>query len=425
MKNLHKVCMVFALAAAMLVTSGMMSKDAQASFHFRKEVNNQNLHLKFFGFSQLEARGGNGVAENNSGGDGVRFTAQRIRLGTKFYADENVFGKLFLDFNKSHDTEKAGLPEMIKDAFVGYKYNKALFTRIGMIKTPNGLDYTTPGWNLDIVERNKMEKGLVLERDMGVLVSGRYLGFGEGSVDGTEMGHEHVSKGFGYDIGVFNPAGRSASVISDNADEIQDHFNSTDELNDLTGDEADNKLRTGEAHTYVGRLHFDWTELLHFETSYGVAQDAGGLGTEDYKVFDIGATSMLGPLNLKAEYIQGTDIQGIDGWERQTYVGTIAYHFTQQFEGVVKHYQAESEFPDAEDLSLGNTYFGVNMFLKPLADELTRGNKRSLQNHRLQLNYVLASGDRQECKSRKFEEGSYGECGKLGDAVLAQYQYKF
>lgn len=408
MKNVLKLCTVLAFAAAMLVSSGMLQNDAQAAFSFEKEVNGRDLKLSYFGFSQLEARGGDGVAKkDDQSDDGLRFDAQRIRLGTKFYADDNVFGKLFLDFNKSHDTYKAGLPEMIKDAFVGYKYNKALFARIGMIKTPNGLDFTTPGWNLDIVERNGMEKGLVLERDMGVLVSGRYLGFGEGSVDGTEMGHEHVSKGFGYDIGVFNPAGRSGAVKHQGA------------LDDVNG-------TVGEAVAYAGRIHFDWDELLHFETSYGISQDAGGMGTEDYKVFDIGAASMIGPLNLKAEYIQGEDIQGVEGWERQTYIGTVAYHFTQQFEGVVKHYHAESEFPDEDDLSLGNTYFGVNVFLKPLANELTRGNKRSLQNHRLQLNYVWATGDRNECKARRLDEGnSYGDCGKLGDAVLAQYQYKF
>jgi hypothetical protein len=45
-----------------------------------------------------------------------------------------------------------------------------------MIKTPNGMDFTVPGWNLDIIQRGLLEKALVLERGFGVMLSGRLIG---------------------------------------------------------------------------------------------------------------------------------------------------------------------------------------------------------------------------------------------------------
>ncbi len=264
----------------------ILSSHAVAAFTIKSKVGDQDAKLKIYGFGQLEARAGEAFAKrSDQSDDGLRFNAQRVRIGMN-YSYMNMFSKLFLDFNQSHSTKKAGLPLMIKDAFVGYKFCDSAFVRLGMIKTPLGLDFTTPGWNLDNVERNKLEKGMVLERDMGVLLSGRFIGFGqkEGSAGGTQMGHEKSGKGFGYDIGVFNPAGRSDSVKDQGS---------------LSGDEK----TTGDALTYVGRLHFDWGEMLHCEAAYGVCQDAGGNGTEDYKVFDAGVGSYLGPIDLKLEYI--------------------------------------------------------------------------------------------------------------------------
>jgi hypothetical protein len=296
------------------------------------------------------------------------------------------------------------MPLMIKDAFVGYKWCDSAFIRLGMIKTPLGLDFTTPGWNLDIVERNALEKALVLERDMGVLLSGRFIGFDtpNGATDGTEMGHEKTGKGFGYDIGVFNPAGRSASVKD------QDSLSS-------------DAKTTGDALAYVGRLHFDWGEMLHCEAAYAVNEEAGGNGTEDYEVFDAGIGSYLGPLDLKLEYIYGQNILGVKDQDQSTIVGTCGYMLNSQYEFVVKHYQSSAEFADAamEDTDLGNTYFGINFFITDVrlsSDEISRKLRRQLQNHRIQFNYVMASGDDDKWK---------GMGGYTDDAYLLQWQYKF
>jgi len=145
---------------------------------------------KFFGYSQITAAVGKG-AEGNDDNDGLRFGADRIRLGYKI-KQGNAWGKLQVDFMKtdssgdttydvdngvltSNPNTKIGVPEIIKDAVVGYKFNDAANVMAGVFKTPVGMDFNTSGKGLDIVQRG-MEKKLVLERAAGLMVSGRNLG---------------------------------------------------------------------------------------------------------------------------------------------------------------------------------------------------------------------------------------------------------
>lgn len=381
----------------------MLPAPADAAFDLTSKVGDQDAKLRFYGFSQLEARAGDGMAKRaDQSDDGLRFQAQRIRIGMNYYYG-NMFGKLFLDFNQSHSTSRAGLPLMIKDAFVGYKCSDAAFIRLGMIKAPIGMDFTIPGWNLDIIERNKLEKGMVFERDMGLLLSGRFIGFGqkEGSAAGTQMGHEKSGKGIGYDIGVFNPAGRSDSVKDQ-------------------GSLSSDAKTLGDALAYAGRLHFDWGEPFHFEASYGVSEEAGGRGTEDYEVFDAGINSYLGPWNIKLEYIKGQNILGVKDADQSTYVGTLAYMINSEFELVAKHYQSNADYVGKEETDLGNTYLGFCYYITDVklpADQINRKLRRQLQNHRIQVNYVATSGD----------DGKdwTGKWGYTEDAYLVQWQYKF
>ncbi|MGM0453464.1 MAG: porin [Thermodesulfobacteriota bacterium] len=436
---------MFPVLAALIVAAFVFPNIAGASYKFERTLGEKQARLKFFGFSQLEARHGEGeAARTDTSDDGLRFDAQRIRLGTKYYYGK-MFGKLFLDFNQSHTNKGAGLPEMIKDAFIGYRFNDSAFFRLGMIKTPHGMGYTTAGWNLDIVERNKLDKGMVLERGMGALLSGRFIGFGNenaaepidhdhasmvgswfcqdcgtGLTDGTEMGHEHAGKGFGYDIGVFNPAGRSASVIRD------ENLQYTDVQYSLDGDEIvkdkteiDNRVK-GDALAYAARIHFDYGEPLHFEASYGVSEEAGGKGTEDFEAFDAGIDSLLGRWNVKLEYIYGTNIEGIKDENQATITATLAYLLHPKCEVVAKHYQAEADPADDTDSDLGNTYIGANFYLTDLGvdvDEIGKSARRSLQNNRIQVNYVFSSGDDGDDWT--------GNWGKTDDAALVQWQYKF
>lgn len=396
--RLITLALVLAVGLAYIPTSN-------AAITIKQKVGEKEYKFQLYGFSQLEMRGGDGQSSEG----GIKFQAQRIRLGTKYFHG-GWFAKLFLDFNQPWDKGKlgksdpgeAGLPKAIKDAFVGYRWNDSAFIRMGMIKAPVGMGFTNPGWNLDIVERNKLEKGLQLERTFGLMLSGRLIGGAKEDpkhTSGTEMGHERMDGyGFGYDIGVFNPTGRSAAVTWDP---------------DLLGD----------ALAYAGRVHYDNGWKLHIEASYGVSEQAGGIvidkapfETEDYDVFDIGVLSYLMDkrLNLALEYVSGSNIKGVDGWDQDCWVGTVAYMFTSQVEGVIKHYQASATKGNV-DTDMTNTYFGVNFYISPL-----KNSPRAHQSHRIQVNYVLTGGD--DAGARVPFNGL---AGVKDSSWLMQWQYKF
>ena len=146
-------------------------------------------------------------------------------------------------------------PGIIKDIEVGYKFSNAASLKIGQFKTPMGMDFNTSGKKLDITKRG-MEKGLVLERAVGVMLSGRKM------------------NGFGYDIGIFNPAARSS---------------------------ADAKGTRGNDNSIVGRLMYD-KDGLHVEGSIGTDQTSTA-GMSDYDVWDIALSQKSGPWTFKTEYI--------------------------------------------------------------------------------------------------------------------------
>ncbi len=381
---------VLSLVTIMALSSGLMA------FDMKGKAGENKTKLQMFGFTQLEARGGDGVIKDNQNAD-VKFGAQRIRLGWKYSAGK-VKGKVFLDFNKAHnDKSGVGVPDMIKDAFASYKVNNALAIKLGIIKMPVGMGFTMPGWNLDVVERG-FDKALVFERNMGLMISGRNIGFGNGAkVNGFEMGHERPWKGFGYDIMLGNQAGRSGAVTNAHA---------------------------GDANSYALRLMFDWTEKFHGEASYGVSNNAGGIAgvtdkitndTENYEVFNAGIDSHLGRGNVKAEYFDGKNIKGVDGWDESAISLTGTYYVTDTLEFATKHIQGSAS-KGGVDTDLGNTYIGFNYYLEPANSKMDRGSKKKRNQHRVQVNYVVASGDKKEWNGLK---------GYKDDAILAQYQFKF
>ena len=381
--------------AAGTVALLVLSTCAEAGYTIKKKVGSTDTKFTVFGFSQLEARGGEGSATGDN--DSISFHAQRIRLGWKYSAGK-VRSKVFIDFNQNSAANKTtdaggasgiGIPDNIKDAFVAYNFNKAFTPKIGAIKMPHGMGFTIPGWNLDIAERG-LDKKLVLERNMGLMISGRDMGFGNcGKVNGLEMGHERPWKGFGYDIMIANQAGRSAAVSN---------------------------AKEGNGNSYAARLMFDWTELLHFEASYALSEKAGGIkgqktykydsdtggipetilaaDTEDYESFDIGLDSHFAGANVKVEYIDAHNIKGVKDYDETALSGTLTYAINKTFEPSVKHIQATStKGTDATETKLGNTYVGVNIFLEPLTGKMNRSSKRKRNQHKLVLNYIVASGD--------------------------------
>ncbi len=363
---------------------------AMANMTVTDEVNGNKLKLDVYGFSQFEIRGGDAFTSEG----GPFFQAQRIRVGFNYFRSP-VAGKLFLDFNQSHTSDEGGLPKMIKDAFVAYRFDNAVSVRLGMIKTPLGMAFTVPGWNLDNVERSGLDKGLVLERDFGLMVSGRLIGQESQPEDkwmktnGLEMGTERQGYGFGYDVGVFNPAGRSSAVIWD-------------------------KKVLGDALAYAGRVHYDYGKLFHVEAAGAISEKAGGsdtLATEDYTVFDVGAASEYQKFELKGEFVYGTNIRGVKDWKQNCIALTAGYMVHDQVQAMVKHYQASSERPGKDTYNLGNTYIGANFYLAPVS-----GKARDLQRCKIVVNYILATGDKEDWS---------GIGGYTDDGYVVQWQYKF
>lgn len=411
---------VFAFALVAMVALALLCPNtAQAKMTLKEEVGDDSeIKAHIYGFSQFEIRGGDGEKNsdqisNDLGGD-TFFQAQRVRVGFNYFHDGPVAGKLFLDFNQSHTNREGNLPKVIKDAFVAYKFSNSAFLRLGMIKTPVGMMFTVPGWNLDIIERQALEKGLVLERDFGLMLSGRLIGQERFSgkkqmkVNGLEMGTERQGYGFGYDIGVFNPAGRSSAVIWDS---------------DLLG----------EALAYTGRVHWDWGPELHVEASFGESEDAGGLtgagapsglattGPDDYSVMDFGVASELWDYNIEVrfEYIMGESIRGVDGWDQDSMSLTFGYLFRPNAEFAVRTFQASSERPmmggGLRDTDLGNTYVGFNIFPHRVSDK-----HRDLQRNKIVINYIITNGDDIDAMTPWAGIGGF-----LDDAWGIQWQYKY
>lgn len=330
----------------------------------------QETSVTWFGFSQITAEGGHGVATSVDGSDnGLRFGADRVRTGFKAKRGR-AFARLQVDFNRPDvSLVTSGVPEVIKDAEVGYIVAPRVFFKAGIFKTPVGMDFNTSGTKLDITKRG-MEKALVLERTLGAMVSGR-----------------NVLGGLGYDVGILNPASRSAAVMGGTA---------------------------GVDYAYALRLMYDLTGVVHGEVSYGGSGDANGLvrstlsgKSEDYNVWDAGISYRRGGITLKGEWISGTNLHGEDGVNQQVWYVHGGYRLGDRFEPVLRHYRGKTK-PDGSQL--GNTFLGINIFLNPEEPYTTR----------VQLNFVLAG----VTKGRLGEDWS-GLGGYTENAFLAQFQFAF
>ena len=314
---------------------------------------------KFFGYSQITAAVGKGSVGNNN--DSLRFGADRIRLGYKI-KQGNAWGKLQADFLKSDNASSIGVDEIIKDAVVGYKFSDAANVMAGVFKTPVGMDFNTSGKNLDITKR-AMEKPLVLERAAGLMVSGRNL------------------SGFGYDLGVFNPAQRSGAVDFGAA---------------------------GDATAYAGRVMYDMGKMLHVEASYGTSTQDSGSAAEDYTVLGLGGAYKMDAMTFKAEYVAGSSVLGVKDADEAVWYLHGGYAINDTVEAVVRYYSATQSRPVGNDSTLGNAYLGANIYL---ADK---------NNARIQLNYVLASGDTDGADAYTGIAKGYTD-----DIFLAQFQVGF
>ncbi len=337
----------------------------------------------FFGFSQVGVKFGDGA--------NVAFEVDRIRLGWKYFSGP-LAGKVSVDFAKDGKGD-IEVPNIIKDAFIAYKFNNSAVVKAGVLKTPVGMGFTIPGWNLDVVKRG-FDKKLAFEKATGIMVSGRDIGFDNNAkVNGLEMGHERPWKGFGYDVMITGATGRSGAVVS--PDDIK-------------------KVGNG----YMGRLMFDWTQLVHLEASYGVTPNADGNTTgnsPDYKVLNIGLDSHFDRANIKAEYYDVENIRGVAGWDMTTLALSGTYAFNNKVELAVKDIRGRETIAGVESDAV-NTYLGVNYYINPKNDKMDRKSRRARNQHRLQLNYVATDVD-----------AGFKGVGSLykDNTILMQYQFKF
>jgi len=376
--------------AAGVATVLLLSTSAEAGYTMKKKVGDQDTKLTVFGFTQINAESGGNTEDTSD--EAVRFGADRVRLGWK-YVSGNIRGKVFLDFNQAtNDKEDVGMRRVIKDAFISYVVSPDFIVKAGVIKTPVGMGFTIPGWNLDVIKRG-FDKKLAFERGNGLMISGRDMLLGNnGKVNGFEMGHERPWKGFGYDIMIANQATRSGAV------------------KESTGDDA-------RGNAYMARLHFDYTELLHSELSYGVSPEAAGTdGSEDYKVLNAGVDShFLEGMNFKAEYYNVSGIKG-EKHDMTTLALTYTAYVTDSIEFALKSING-SEDDKGTERDVGNHYVGFNYYPSQVTTGKSRGSKRKNNQHTIKVNYVSATGDSETFKGAG---GVYKD-----DAILAMYQFKF
>ncbi len=388
MKKSTTIQIATGLATILLVTTTVSAGDSKP---FSKQ--------KFFGFSQIGLEAGDGAKKSKDAD--FKMDADRIRLGWKYFSGP-LAAKVFLDFAQTGDSG-AGMPNVIKDAFIAYNFNKAAVIKAGMIKTPVGMGFTIPGWNLDVIKRG-FDKKLAFERDSGLMLSGRDIG-GKGKVNGLEMGHERPWHGFGYDIMVAGQAGRSGAVTN---------------------------AKVGDDNAYMGRVMYDNGQALHVEAGYGVSKSAGGIagfndsnstGSEDYKLLNVGLDSHFDGSNFKAEYYDAKNIRGNKDWNMKTLALTGTYYLTDTLEGAVKYIRGSGN-KGSTDATASNTYIGLNYYINPKNNKMDRKSRRSRNQHRIQLNYVLANGDTGNKNAKdvfKYAGGAFFQ----DNAILAQYQFKF
>ena len=348
--------------------------------------------VSWFGFSQITAHTTDEYtgAEGDANGGGLAFGADRIRIGYKADHTGGAHSKLQVDFLQTGTNQVANI---IKDAVVGYKLGN-VDIQAGMRKTPIGMDFNTSGKKLDIVNRG-MEKSWVFERSAGAFV------FGDAGP-------------LGYAVFLTNPASRGAAAGHDDPD---------------TPGTTEGWV-LGEDMAYGGRLSYDMGKMLHAEISYGVSTmtydnvgiDTTGNGNIDTSVaaddltnLDIGLKSQPMPgLTLKAEYLAASGVGNVEDQDRTVWFVHGGYEFTPMMEGVVRHYSSNAD-NGTDDWTLSETYLGLNIFLNPEVHHESR----------IQVNYILPSGDTDEMTGLHRTGTVSDEDGEQVGTIKAMFQTSF
>jgi len=269
---------------------------------------------------------------------------------------------------------------------------------MGQFKTPLGMDFNTSGKKLDLTKRG-MEKRLVLERTLGIMLSGR-----------------KIAGGFGYDVFYGNPSGRGAASVTRSSLNVVDTGNG----DDLTAIGAD----TGSDNTTVVRVMYDMGKMMHMELAVGkeastgtmtITDSAGVVTTaniEDYEVTDFAFRFASGPMTVKFEWIDGQNVRGVNGNDETVYFLHYGHKIGKKTELIARYYNAEMERIGGGNANrdLQNTFIGANFFL---------GSNKT--NGRVQVNYVVVGGD--DIDATNTYNGVAR--GYTDNAILTQYQMSF
>lgn len=279
------------------------------------------------------------AAEHLDGDAGIDFGADRMRFAA-LASSNRLSGGAQLDLGVPDPSgrEPGSVLNGLLDVFVDYRLAVRHRLRAGEFKTSLGMDFNIGGHLLELTKRG-MDAGLVLARDAGVMVIANGLG-----------------RGFGYDIGIFNIAGRSLAT----------DYNQTQE---------------GEDNAFAARGRFD-SGPWHAEWAYGDTAAAGGPGTADYGVADAALRYQGGALTVKLEWIGGEHVRGDRQRREQVYYVHGAYRIQENYELVARHYAGRSKLA-GQSTDLSNSYIGFSWW--PYERDGMQG--------RLQLNYVFAGGD--------------------------------
>ena len=301
-------------------------------------------------------------AADRDSGEQTEFDFDRIRVRAETVGER--FGSV-VQLELAADDWSRRRPrttvDVIFDAYLNYRINDRYQLRAGQFKTPIGLDFSLPPNVMEITKRG-MEFGLILNRASGVMLSGRQLG-----------------KRFGFDAGVFNLASRSGAT-------------------------AYEKGQAGDEYAFALRGHYALGDS-DFQLAYGETGAAGGPGTADYRVTNLGWAFDRENVILKFEWMNGRGVRGNPTRRERVYYVHGAYRLRDDFELVVRHFDGNSRITGSAT-TLTNTYLGFTWHA--FREERIQG--------RLQTNYVLAGGD----------EGAYtGLRGYRDDALLTQFQILF
>lgn len=310
------------------------------------------LQVDWLSFAQL-------TAEHLNGDGGLSFGSDRLRFRSEA-SYRRLAGVVQIDVGAGDlgDSQPGTFANLVTDLYVQYDLGGDHSLRFGQYKTPLGMDFNSSGSGLDITKRG-MEAGLVLQRDVGIMVSARRLG-----------------GAFGYDVGYFNIAGRASATAYIDSQE-------------------------GDDNAYAARGHYDMGRW-HAELAYGETAHAGGPGTADYRVGDAAIGYSGDRWTAKAEWIDGRNVRGDATRDEDVYYVHGGYALNETFEVVARRYEGTSRI-GGSTTDLSNTYLGFSW--QPLVAERVNG--------RVQVNYVIAGGD----------EGAYtGVRGYRDDALLVQFQ---